>query len=147
MLCSLLGVSLLAGAHPSAKTGENVQRRVVDLKSLRLSTNSQYINHKASKADQWLKLLKRGSYVETATELVKKVTPNAEFRLTKDHYIGTNGVAHVYLRQTVNGLDVGNADFNVNVSIWIRSCLVLYRLIQYRSALTAASCPTDTRSI
>lgn len=129
LLCSLLGASLLAGAQPSAKPGNNVQRRVVDLKSLRLNTNSQYINHKASKADQSLKLLKPGSYVETATELVKKVTPNAEFRLTKDHYIGTNGVAHVYFRQMVNGLDVGNANFNVNVSIWIRSCLGSYGLI------------------
>lgn len=81
-----------------------------------MNTNSQYINHKSSKADQSLKLLKRGTYVETATELVKQVVPNAEFRLKNDHYVGTNGVAHVYFRQTVNGLDVGNANFNVNVS-------------------------------
>ncbi|KAI1184477.1 fungalysin metallopeptidase [Nemania serpens] len=97
LLYSLLGVSLLADAHPSAKPGEI------------------YINHKATKADQSLKVLKRGSYVETAAELIRKVTPHAEFRLTKDHYIGTNGIAHVYFRQIVNGLDVGSANFNVNI--------------------------------
>lgn len=147
LLYSLLGASLLANAHPSAKPGNNVQRRIVDLKSLRVNTNSQYFNHKASKADQSLKLLKRESYVETATELVKRVTPNAEFRLAKDHYIGANCVAHVYFRQTVNGLDVGNANFNVNVSIPMRNEFGPYRLIQYRLAPTAASCPMDTRSI
>ncbi|KAI0556100.1 fungalysin metallopeptidase [Xylaria curta] len=115
LLYGLLGASLLADAHPSAKPRNNVQRRTVDLKSFRMNTNSQYINHKASKADPSLKLLKRATYVETATELVKKVVPDAEFRLKKDHYVGTNGVAHVYFRQTVNGLDVGNANFNVNI--------------------------------
>ncbi|KAI1156552.1 fungalysin metallopeptidase [Nemania diffusa] len=115
LLYSLLGASLLADAHPTARPGNSVQRRAVDLKSFRMNTNSQYINHKSSKADQSLKLLKRGTYVETATELVKQVVPNAEFRLKNDHYVGTNGVAHVYFRQTVNGLDVGNANFNVNI--------------------------------
>ncbi|KAI1111427.1 fungalysin metallopeptidase [Nemania sp. NC0429] len=115
LIYSLIGIWSLAGASPSVKPGNNIQRRVVDLNSLRLVTNSQYINYRAVKTDASLKLLKRGSYVDTATELVKKVTPNAEFRLTKDHYIGTNGVAHVYFRQTVNGLDVGNANFNVNI--------------------------------
>ncbi len=118
LLYGLLGSSLLADAHPSPKPRNSVQRRTVDLKSLRLNTNSQYISHKSAKADQSLKLLKRTSYVETATELVKKVVPNAEFRVKKDHYVGTNGVAHVYFRQTVNGLDIGNANFNVNVSTY-----------------------------
>ncbi|KAF2969458.1 hypothetical protein GQX73_g4154 [Xylaria multiplex] len=115
LLFGLLGTSLLADAHPSTKSRTGVQRRDVDLKSFRLNTQSQYVNHKAAKADQSLKLLKRTTYVETATELVKKVVPNAEFRVTKDHYVGTNGVSHVYFRQTVNGLDVGNANFNVNI--------------------------------
>lgn len=85
------------------------------MNSLRLGTTSQYVNHKAAKADQSLKLLKRATYVETATELVKQIIPDAEFRLKKDHYVGTNGIAHVYFRQTVNGIDVGNANFNVNI--------------------------------
>jgi extracellular elastinolytic metalloproteinase len=117
LLYGLLGTSLLADAHPHPTTGtrNNVQRRTVDLKSYRVKTASHYVNNKASKADRSLKLLKRATYVETATELVKQVVPNAEFRLKGDHYVGTNGVAHVYFRQTVHGLDIGNANFNVNV--------------------------------
>ncbi|KAI0518146.1 fungalysin metallopeptidase [Xylaria bambusicola] len=117
LLYGLLGASILADAHPSPKYKHHkgVQRRTVDVNSMRVKTTSQYVNHKSAKADQSLKLLKRSTYVETATELVKKVAPNAEFRVAKDHYVGTNGVAHVYFRQTVNGLDVGNANFNVNI--------------------------------
>ncbi|TGJ87323.1 hypothetical protein E0Z10_g1457 [Xylaria hypoxylon] len=115
LLYGLLGTSLLADAHPSTKSHASVQRRDVDLRSFRLNTQSQYVNQKAAKADQSLKLLKRTDYVETATELVKKIVPNAEFRVNKDHYVGTNGISHVYFRQTVNGLDVGNANFNVNI--------------------------------
>ncbi|GAW15807.1 hypothetical protein ANO14919_052290 [Xylariales sp. No.14919] len=115
LLYGLLGSSLLADAHPSTRARNGVQRRDVDLKSFKLNTQSQYFSHKAVKADQSLKLLKRTTYVETATELVKQVIPNAEFRVAKDHYVGTNGVSHVYFRQTVNGIDVGNANFNVNI--------------------------------
>jgi extracellular elastinolytic metalloproteinase len=32
-----------------------------------------------------------------------------------DHYVGTNGIAHFYFKQTVNDLDIDNADFNVNI--------------------------------
>ncbi|RYC65791.1 hypothetical protein CHU98_g469 [Xylaria longipes] len=115
VLYGLLGASLLADAHPSVKPHKSVQRRTVDVKSYRMHPNAQYINHKASKADQSLKLLKRATYVETATELVKKVVPDTEFRLQDDHYVGTNGIAHVYFQQTLNGLDVDNANFNVNI--------------------------------
>lgn len=119
LVYGLLGASMMADAHPSTKSRNNIQRRTVDMNSLRLGTTSQYVNHKAAKADQSLKLLKRATYVETATELVKQIIPDAEFRLKKDHYVGTNGIAHVYFRQTVNGIDVGNANFNVNVSTQI----------------------------
>lgn len=32
-----------------------------------------------------------------------------------DHYVGTNGIAHFNFKQTVNGVDIDNADFNVNI--------------------------------
>ena len=53
--------------------------------------------------------------MDAATAVVKKVLPNAEFRLVDDHYVGSNGIAHVNFKQTVHGLDIDNADFNVNV--------------------------------
>lgn len=54
-------------------------------------------------------------YVDTATQLVQKTVPGATFRVVGDHYVGDNGVAHINFKQTANGLDIDNADFNVNV--------------------------------
>lgn len=59
-----------------------------------------------------------GDYVGTATALIKSVAPGITFRLVDDHYIGANGIAHVYFKQTANGVDIDNAAFNVNVSLW-----------------------------
>jgi hypothetical protein len=68
-------------------------------------------------ADTLLRLVKRGDYVQTATELVETVSPDTAFRLVDDHYIGSNGVGHVRFKQTANGLDIDNADFTVHVSV------------------------------
>ena len=64
-----------------------------------------------------LKLLKRVDYVETATELVKTLVPEATFRIVDDHYVGKNGVGHVNFKQTVHGVDIDNADFSVHVRV------------------------------
>lgn len=61
-------------------------------------------------------LAKRASAEDVATDLVKATIPDATFRLVKDSYVGDNGVAHFYFKQTANGLDIDTADFNVNVS-------------------------------
>ncbi|KAI1179588.1 fungalysin metallopeptidase [Nemania sp. FL0916] len=114
LVYSLLGASLVE-AHTSLPLKRDIQRRAVDVNPFRLNTNSLYIDHQSSKADESLNALNGGDYVDKATALVKKTVPDAEFRLKPDHYVGTNGVAHVYFRQTINSLDVGNADFNVNV--------------------------------
>lgn len=89
---------------------------LLDRHPYRLKEAAVYNNAANIAADHKLKLLKRGDYVETATELVRSIAPNATFRLVDDHYVGTNGVGHVQFKQTANGLDVDNADFNVNVS-------------------------------
>ncbi|KAM0661296.1 hypothetical protein ACHAPH_002804 [Verticillium nonalfalfae] len=60
-------------------------------------------------------LSKRATYVETATELVKATVPGVTFRVVSDHYVGANGIAHVNFKQTAHGIDIDNADFNVNV--------------------------------
>ncbi|KAJ5097123.1 extracellular elastinolytic metallo proteinase [Penicillium angulare] len=41
--------------------------------------------------------------------------PGTAFRLVDDHYVGDNGVAHIYFRQTLHGIDIDNANFNVNI--------------------------------
>jgi hypothetical protein len=51
----------------------------------------------------------------TAVQFVKSWVPGAEF-VVKDFYVTKRtGVAHAYLRQVVNGLEVANGDANVNV--------------------------------
>lgn len=52
---------------------------------------------------------------DTASELIKMTVPNTKFRLVDDHYVGANGIAHFYFKQTANDIDVENADFNVNI--------------------------------
>jgi len=47
--------------------------------------------------------------------LVKATVPGAQFRLVGDNYVGSNGIAHFYFKQTANDLDIDNADFNVNI--------------------------------
>ncbi|KAF4547252.1 Fungalysin metallopeptidase-like protein [Elsinoe fawcettii] len=51
-----------------------------------------------------------------AAKVVKDVFPGSTFRLNADHYVGSNGIGHVYFKQTAGGLDIDNADFNVNIN-------------------------------
>ena len=115
LLLGLLGTSAV-NAHPAPNKGKSgIHRRAVDLEKYRLQTVADYSNTVDTKANSDLQITKRATYVETATELVKKVAPDAEFRVVEDHYVGNNGVAHVNFKQTAHGLDIDNADFNVNV--------------------------------
>jgi extracellular elastinolytic metalloproteinase len=119
LLASLVIGATVVVAHPAAKENawkKNLNKRTLDLDQFRTEPNSVYKTSESTKSDAAaLSLLKRSDYVETATELVKSVYPDAEFRVT-NNYVGTNGVSHVYLKQTIHGLDVDNSDFNVNVS-------------------------------
>jgi extracellular elastinolytic metalloproteinase len=117
---ALLGLAGLAAAHPQRPQDANevhVAKRGVDITKFRLPELSEYTaSDVAENVEAVRMMVKRETYVETATELVKSVAPDAEFRVVKDHYIGKNGVAHVNFKQTAHGIDIDNADFNVNVS-------------------------------
>lgn len=118
VLLGLLGTALAHPGHAShkSKSAWKPTKRTVDLNQFRLETNSSYASASVAAADPAVKRLgKRGTIVETATALVQSVFPDAEFRIA-DSYVGTNGVGHVYFKQTVFGLDIDNSDFNVNVS-------------------------------
>ncbi|KXS94222.1 hypothetical protein AC578_10707 [Pseudocercospora eumusae] len=56
-----------------------------------------------------------GDYVQAATAFVRSIHPDAEFRQINDNYVSSNGIGHVYFKQTVNGIDIDDSDFNVNV--------------------------------
>ncbi|KAI0473401.1 Fungalysin metallopeptidase-domain-containing protein [Xylariaceae sp. FL0804] len=116
VLLGLLGASLPVHAHPGHHIKQHgVRRRTVDLDAYRPTQEAEYVGRKAVKANPTMALLKRADYVSTATELVRSVMPDAEFRVVKDHYVGSNGIAHVHFKQTAHGLDIDNADFNVNI--------------------------------
>ena len=101
-------------AHPTSHT---LSRRVVDLDAFRMKIKTEYKNSNDVLLDPSIpSLTKRATAEDIATDLVKTIAPGATFRLSGDHYVGTNGVAHFYFKQTANGLDIDNADFNVNVS-------------------------------
>ena len=113
----LLGAAATVNAHPpSGRSNKSIKKRVVDLNSFRLPAKAEYVNATMTNAEPSLKAIAREDYVSTATALVKSVLPDAEFRVVDDHYVGTNGIAHVNFKQTAHGLDIDNADFNVNVS-------------------------------
>ncbi|KAK8045599.1 extracellular metallo proteinase MEP [Apiospora rasikravindrae] len=116
LIFGLLGASLHINAHPVGHNSykANLRRRAVDLNAFRLKSTAEYISSKES--DDAVKIARRDTYVDTATELVKTIAPGAEFRLVQDHYVGENGIAHVNFKQTAHGLDIDNADINVNIA-------------------------------
>ncbi|OBT50209.1 hypothetical protein VE04_09851 [Pseudogymnoascus sp. 24MN13] len=115
-LVALLPCAALA--HPAlVSSRRDINGRAVNFDAFRLGTKADYSNAGfTAKSSIVSSLTKRGTYLETAQALVKQVAPGAEFRVVDDHYVGSNGVAHVNFKQVAHGLDIDNADFNVNVA-------------------------------
>jgi extracellular elastinolytic metalloproteinase len=122
-LLSLLGPTVSVLAHPAPHSAQSsddklsvLERRAINLESFRLPATAKYVAKAQISTDPAASVARQASYVDVATDLVKRTFPSATFRVVDDHYVGTNGVAHVNFKQTINGIDVDNADFNVNVS-------------------------------
>ena len=132
LLGTLAALSIpYTSAHPSARKQWGVAKRTVDLDAFRLKVTSDYVNATAVVEDPPVVLNKRASAQDIATDLVKETVPGAKFRLVES-YIGSNGLTHIYFRQTANDLDIDNADFNVNVSIYFNETYVGRSLTQNR---------------
>lgn len=124
MKAALLGLTGLVVthvlAHPERRHANDVSldRRGVDLSKFRMpELLTEYTaSNKARSQAAVSAIHKRGDYVGAARQLVKTIAPGAEFRVVDDHYVGSDGLAHVNFRQTLHGIDIDNADFNVNVS-------------------------------
>ncbi|KAF2129686.1 extracellular metallo proteinase MEP [Dothidotthia symphoricarpi CBS 119687] len=118
LLATLASLATIKGvhAHPASQVSRTLSRRGVDLDAFRMVVKTEYKNATEVDLDPTIPTLRaRATAEETATELVQTTAPGATFRLVNDHYVGTNGVAHYYFKQTANGLDIDNADFNVNI--------------------------------
>ncbi|KAI1263225.1 extracellular elastinolytic metallo proteinase [Xylariaceae sp. FL1019] len=118
VVLGLLGASLPALAHPEPAStySPEVRKRLVDLNAFRITQNAEYLNQGAASTNEAMLVSKRETYVETATAVLESTVPGATFRLVQDHYVGNNGIAHVNFKQTVHGIDIDNADFNVNIA-------------------------------
>jgi extracellular elastinolytic metalloproteinase len=119
-LIGLAGLAAKVQAHPTFHEdthGTSLSKRAIDLSQYAMPPVSNYSPSSATKDNKAAKTVgKRSSYVETATEFITKEVPGLEFRVVDDHYIGSGGVAHIHFKQTHHGIDIDNADFNVNVS-------------------------------
>lgn len=120
LLASLASLSAIGVyGHPHTSHSQNgLSKRAVNLDAFRIKHAAQYMNVTEVQEDPTIEssITKRATAQETADELVKATVPGATFRLAGDSYVGDNGIAHFYYKQTANGLDIDSADFNVNVS-------------------------------
>lgn len=118
LLLGLTGLASQANAHPAKRQPNDspLSKRGVDLDAFRLPELAKYVPQDEVPDISNARIAPSSDYTKTAEEFVKSVVGKATFRLVSDHYVGTNGVAHVQFKQTVNDIDVDNADFNVNVS-------------------------------
>lgn len=115
LIATLASVAAM-GAYAHPHTSASLSKRAIDLDKFRMVVKTEYKNATEVDADPTIPTLRaRATSEETATELVSAQAPDAQFRLVNDHYTGKNGVSHFYFKQTANGLDIDNADFNVNV--------------------------------
>lgn len=120
-ITSLVAITILAGqtyGHPAFTTAhEGHTKRIVDFNLFRLNTLTNYTNvRETSDSFHARSLATSDSYIDTAAAFLESIAPDANFRLADDHYVGTNGIGHVNFKQTVHGLDIDNADVNINVS-------------------------------
>ncbi|KAI9896476.1 hypothetical protein N3K66_008648 [Trichothecium roseum] len=121
MVLGLAGLTSTVMAHPKPRAqphngGSVLSKRGVDLSKYTLPSYSSYTKSSVVKSSKSGAASVTGSdYLEVARNLAKEVAPGAEFRVVEDHYVSGNGVAHVNLKQTVHGIDIDNADLNVNV--------------------------------
>ncbi|KAI2958826.1 hypothetical protein CBS147323_8602 [Aspergillus niger] len=113
LVCSIGALPLAILAYPAASLHTNPVS--ADLDSLRLTSNSEYVNSVHVNMNLSVAVSAEEHYTDTAARLLQNIVPGASFRLIDDHFVGDNGVAHVYLRQTLHGIDIDNADFNVNI--------------------------------
>jgi extracellular elastinolytic metalloproteinase len=105
--------------HPAASpsSARDIQKRIVDLSAYKIGVGAKYTSNVViTEQGPGLRSITASDYTTTATSLVKSTFPEAEFRLVSN-YVSGNGIGHVVFKQTVHGIDIDTADFNVNVRL------------------------------
>lgn len=123
-LVALSGLYAKSWAHPfhdasSLETSANpLQARQLSsaIDRFRPRTRSNYVSG-AGDVARLSAAAAGGDYIEIATRHLTTIHPDVEFRRTTDSYVSSSGVGHVYFKQTLHGLDIDDADFNVNVNM------------------------------
>lgn len=129
-LFAAVGVQL-ASAHPALGPSSRTSKRAALLETYRFDTVSTYTTLDQNNDGSSTASLKRGndadedgdgdgdgtapSYVRAATSQVLKAVPGASSRLVDNYYVGANSVGYVHFQQVIDGIDVDNAHFKVNV--------------------------------
>ncbi|KAG7115848.1 extracellular metalloproteinase 3 like [Verticillium longisporum] len=121
LLSTLLSLAGLAAAHPARGPASSPQwkNRAAALSNYRFGAASNYTSFDVSPAKGSQRIRRERDdavdYVDIATRTLRDAVPGAAFRVIDDAYVGTNGVAHVHFQQTIGGVDVDDASFNVNI--------------------------------
>ncbi|CEJ94892.1 hypothetical protein VHEMI10399 [[Torrubiella] hemipterigena] len=114
----LMGMGWLAAsatAHPHVQTRSGASQRL-DISKYALPSKSFYgSSSEMAENVTIMNIQPTASFTETASEFVRRRFPELEFRMANDHYIGSNGLGHVHFKQIHNGIDIDNADINVNI--------------------------------
>lgn len=111
----LSSLATLVASHPVIESREIQYQPLVDVSKFRIETAAEYTSTKSAQTAAQVSY--DGDYIQLAKDFVKEKYPAVELRLSDDHYVGASGIAHVYFKQTANGVDIANANFNVNVRL------------------------------
>lgn len=103
--------------HPTqgSASEQGLEKRPIDISAYKLGVGARYANNAVTTARS-PRTVPSSTYTRTASAFVKSTFPGAEFRMVSN-YLSNNGMGHVAFKQTVHGIDIDTADFNVNVSL------------------------------
>ncbi|KAK2616393.1 hypothetical protein QQS21_000634 [Conoideocrella luteorostrata] len=114
---------ILGSVVPQAHSVAKPRQHGVNLHQYRPRTSSTYtpsheVRHDMLPTTKGFKASAakgESAYIDIATRTVRLSAPDSQFRLIDDHYVDTDGIAHVHFTQTLHGIDIDNTNFKVNV--------------------------------
>lgn len=109
------GLAASVTAHPHVQARFGASQRL-DISKYALPSTSFYSSSFETERNLIAMNVEAGAdFTDTAAQFVRQTFPELEFRMAGDHYVDINGLGHVQFKQTHNGIDIDNADLNVNI--------------------------------